>query len=594
MDDPRAARLREVFDRMRAEGRSHAEIMAFADKARSAIAQQDDARRAQLKEKAAGYGRAAAAAEAESISLGDEILKAGSSLTGDLVDTMSLGAYRPVRNAIGGLVAPEATAQLQRDEAEIQGAEGYGLASGVVRGAGMGMGAPAKIAEGAAHILPSVTSRLARAAIAGGTVGGLSAAGESASAGAPLDETAANAALGAAVGAGTSAAFALPGEVGRAAKAKLTDRRTHMGRIVTDYRRGVESGRYETPEFKAEATGREGINEAADEAARAITDANVGDLAAARQEYRSGLGGIVSKHGQKQIDVSGVHGALDSLTAENTVNGVTADQGLQGAIEKVRSMTSKPSVVTAQGKRVPLPANVTPEAAAEMAEQLGGRVESEPVSTVGELLKTKKVVQDLAEFGKPVTPDNRPYRVVYGKLAEAAEQAVPEVGPLNKRFATTLSNLERANAILYGQETPEVQQRPAAERAAASRLGRVGDDTQAATGASARQIAELRAMDPRYAQQIENVELKKAHVGTRFGAPHLSTHIERAALSGLIHNATAAGARVGFPVADIASRLSMDPELVSRMSTNPIMAAYLVDRARQRDLASKLLSGGRR
>lgn len=378
----------------------------------------------------------------------------------------------------------------------------------------------------------------------------------------------------------------------------------------------VSGGVYETPEMQALPEGKEGYNQLAYEEGQRITAHNDAKLKNARSDYGQQIGQHLAANGDNIHFVVDTHNLLDRLAEENSINGVTGDPHLANAIDKTRQMLTKeiaprqalsPLVHTPRpppdsvppgfagtgavdefgapvtepgakghktvggktnpGGRQPSMAYAKTEAAGppQLPVEMTGNSARQPLQseewpavTVPDLIKTKRIVDGLAEHGMPATPENRPYRMIAGSLARELEAVDPNIAQLNKRYAGTMSDLERSNDVIYGSDRAETPTRAAKERRAAGFLGRIGDDTQAGTIA-APQLRELADADPVYAKAFERVKAKKAQERLRYGYPEISTNIEKAGHSFVRQNLDAAKARIALPIAEAAGRIGPSP-----------------------------------
>jgi hypothetical protein len=169
-----------------------------------------------------------------------------------------------------------------------------------------------------------------------------------------------------------------------------------------------------------------------------------------------------------------------------------------------------------------------------------------PAVKVRDLVKVKRIVNDLAEHGQPATAENRPYRMIASSLGRELEQIDPEIAGINQHYAAEMAKLERQNDIIYGANKADVGTRAARERRAALFLGRAG--------ASARQMDEVAALAPENQDAITKIRAKKAEERLRYGFPRVSTSIERAPHHFVAHNLEAVKARIALPVAEAMGR----------------------------------------
>ncbi len=247
------------------------------------------------------------------------------------------------------------------------------------------------------------------------------------------------------------------------------------------------------------------------------------------------------------------------------------------------------------------PAAVTPRAT---------RMVDVPEVTAEDLVKIKKYISAKADWNNPGTAENHHFREMYGALVKDAEAIDPRIGQINKQYGATMEGLKRVNDILFGKNRTDIADRAASEKQAALKLGRVGDETQAAT-AEAPQIEELRKADPVYAQMLRLLEAKKAQERARFGEPEVSTGFEKGQHRAAGHGAarlglgvlgakvgsvfgpvgTAAGAALGYKAADVLRnpiandlrlKLPAAKFIGSRQGLGPGLSAVEAARAEQR------------
>lgn len=380
----------------------------------------------------------------------------------------------------------------------------------------------------------------------------------------------ANRVQGGDVGAGAliGGAMGIPSAVGagaRSARTALRNPQREMGRVIRSLDEAKASGVMETPEFKALPKGAPGFNQAATTAEEQLATHNETLLKDARQQYQKDLADITATHADRHHLVSETAGTIDKLAAENTVNGVVGDEHLAKALDKVGRMIAKDTgVPTAHGANVTVPA-----------------------VKVGDLLKIKRLVANEADYGNPATPETRPYRILDKTIGRDLEGVDPRVGEMNAKYAATMDQLEKSNEILYGAQSPDINRSISKQKRARGMLGRVGDETQAATLA-AKDVEDLKALDPRYKEIVASVEAKKAVERSRFGLPHVSRRIEHLPFAFMQQNATALGAHVIDPAL---ARLSGSPSSVPAGA--PMALFRAAEEKRRRDAAmAASLSGG--
>lgn len=377
----------------------------------------------------------------------------------------------------------------------------------------------------------------------------------------------------------------------------LRDVKAAGGEINTaPWKEPVQGGVYESPEMTDLKKGRAGVNEAANNAQESMRGHNRQKLGTARSDYGTELDSILQENATKRVRPHGAYDALDKMEAENkTSDGKVIDASKARFVADIRALlTSKvkaegivppgpEETPTAAGVRprmsgradaplknlppgvnnikistagdVPLnklpgvpglsdpdltagldkTMQVNPEAKPEVVGS--GRTIDAPVVRVDDMLKVKKYIDTKADWANPATAESRPYRELYKALATDAEAVDARIGPLNKKFGQTTEGLKDANDILYGKHKADIADREAASKHATLKLGRIGDDTQAATSEAA-QLEKLRKMDPKYAEMLRLIEAKKAQERLRYGAPEVSTGMEKGQ-----HNAAQHGAR---------------------------------------------------
>lgn len=536
--------------------------------------------------------------------------QAGMTGLGDALNTATLGGYKAARNAIGNAVAPEATAQANQAEdqlhADLNKTTGGQILGGMAPALGYMIGAPEQIARGisagvgaAGRAAPGALGRLLSArpvsgALTGVGVGAATTGGQAITEGddveAALSKAKQSAKIGAVLGGAAGSVSALAGK----GRQMLRNPQGETGRTIQALDEAKASGVMESPDFKALPKGAAGFNQAATAAEEQLAAHNETLLKQARQQYQSDLAAILSDTGGEPATpvrrplaplvsqpgsrraaeraftggdfdeatgaghttmggdtvanprggtppkqaisdryhiVSETADTIDKLAAENTVNGVTGDEHLAKALDKVSRMITKDTGVMDSG-----------------ASKASGEFESitAPAVKVSDLLKIKKLVANEADYGNPATPETRPYRILDKTIGRDLESIDPRIGEMNKRYAESMEQLEKSNEILYGAQSPDINRSISKQKRARGLLGRVGDETQAATLA-AKDIADLKALDPKYKEIVAPVEAKKAVERSRFGLPNISRRIENLPFGMIKQNVTALGAHVIDP-----------------------------------------------
>lgn len=329
------------------------------------------------------------------------------------------------------------------------------------------------------------------------------------------------------------------GGAGRGKAEAIRDPKTLSGRTLARIKAGggevrtlgsapVRGGIYEDPELLSRPYGRAGVNEQADQAQLRILEENRRTLAKLRSDYGTQQDAILAKHAKASYDFRPLHGELALLEQGITAsNGTTTDPALKAAIDQIRTATT--SIPGALGRR--------PTAS----------------GTVSDLIKLQRAVKARANYGQPATVESGPYRILDEILAKEGEAIDPALGPLRQQYRQGIESLKDANDYLFGKREPDIADSAAKERAAALRLGRVGDETQAATGAADRQLEEFRKINPFYQKQVSLVEAKKNLERLRYGEPEVPQPIEKGmgmAAAGAAHHVSlgAIGYKLGGPL----------------------------------------------
>lgn len=363
------------------------------------------------------------------------------------------------------------------------------------------------------------------------------------------------------------------GAVGGAATGKaldLHDPRKMSGRVLGSVERDngqikpfgepIRGGRYEDPALADLKTGRAGMNEHAGNKEAEIKDYNREKLGTARQAYGVESDAILAEHADELHPATQTQDVLSKMEARAKLSsGKVADKPLHKFVQEVRDLIS---TETDQVDREHLKA--TGEA----------RVLTKPEVQVGDLIKVKQMVADAAEWGSPATRDNAPYRLISHALSADAASVDPRIAELNKNYGATMEDLKAANDILYGRAAVDVKDSAAKSKGAALKLGRIGDDTQAAT---TDRLGELRSLDPKYEEVAQSLERKKNLERLRYGEPEVSTGFEKGQHRAVKHGVGAAvakgvgaiaGLHVGGPIGAIAGAAL--PSAVSALAQNPL------------------------
>lgn len=414
-----------------------------------------------------------------------------------------------------------------------------------------------------APIAKGVIGRIAASGLTGAASGAAGGASDAAVQGRDVaDEAKSGAVLGGALGVGGR----VLGE-GISAGQKLVRKIPWVG----DYLAAKDAGTYARPDMARLPGNEAGVQQVVDRAQTTMTARNAEKLGQAGTAYAAEAGAakaaIPEQSSQAAVD------KLYELSASNRSvrSGKIRDADLEKAINETFERL-----------------DIGPD----------GNVH------IDDLLAARRRIGDLAEFNSPATKDNRPFREIYKSLNDTIEN--PGLRAADAKFSGQKAESERFTDVLTGTEegnisrgvradgTPDV--RAAKERTAAARLKRLGDSTVAGT-TEARQLEEIRNMDPAYAEQMALVEAQKAKAATAFGAPQVQSSLPR--LIGKLpgaplveQNARWLGARVAGPLLDAAGNVV--ESIAEPMVTNPVVRGAIQDRERQRRLSDRVKSGGKR
>lgn len=466
------------------------------------------------------------------------------------VDSVSLGALGPEamlerakanyfdkqRMAQSGLMtSPNAVNQAKRDyEAALQAskdAQDHKIAgvAGSISGGLMSPGG--KLARGITD-LPMAAKGMAAAAkggIAGGAGAALDAGGRALIEGKSLGQAGEDAGLAGTLGGILGTALPLYGAV-------LRDPRALTGEYVQALERG--RGFLNSAENAAlKKDGPRAIGQLAD-----IEGEKLGAMQVAKRE--GALERIASAEENlptamnEPIDVTGVHNRLDQAVRRYS-NQRPAMPGVEKTIEEdikpnlsrvtaqeIKPVMSKPQssgMVGPDGK--PLPAQPGKVTGFEPGEEI-----SSPQATPADLLMQRRMARKQSQPGMPETPENAPYREIYGHLQDAThDPALPDnIGPRlaasDADFSRDMAKLAEGNELILGKDNARaVTDSLAAKRAAAGRLTQGLKDTQAG-GAQLRNLEKIRELGPEYAESVDRVMAKIAEQGSKFGLPRVFSH----------------------------------------------------------------------
>jgi hypothetical protein len=413
-------------------------------------------------------------------------------------DAASAPGYRAGGNLVGAVIPGAASLAGKGGAALAERALGGVAAHGAMSGAAMGAARGVLGYEAGA-----VPAAAAQAAIAGQS---------------PLDAAreAATNPLGLALAGGGGAI----GGAGRGAAAKIRDPKHLTGRVLQDVEAGggrvrmfgkpVEGGVFEAPELTDLKEGRAGVNELAQRSVGRIVQAHGDRLAQAREAFGEAADQIIAEQGDRHVPTLNTHQALDAVDAENTVNGIVGNDRVASATAKLRQM-----LTTDTGQ---LDAQASAAAGKPITVQA-------PAVKAGDLIKTRKLVNRM--WRQTQDPSEKH---VFGQalngLAEDAAAVDPRIGQMNATFKQEMQQLSQANDALFGRAKPDIRDTEGARAAAAGRLGRLGDDTQAGTLGEDR-MRHASEASPDVAREALLNRSKKAQERLRYGgAGETSTSIE--------------------------------------------------------------------
>lgn len=353
---------------------------------------------------------------------------------------------------------------------------------------------------------------------------------------------------------------------GAAGKATaIRDPNTPSGRIIADIeaagpgvkitKRGesARGGLFEKPEMQAHPLDRQGNIKFAGESVDRSIHAADARYEAAQEAWGKKAGQILAEHHPDEIyKADTTHGVLDAIENDNTVNGVAGDEGIAKAVGKVRRM------LTSQTDEV------DPVASANAGKVI---YKTEPGGTISDIMKTRKMLNRLAR--KATEPADRfVYGEVLDSLAEDAAAIDPRIGELNGEYRAAMQKLTAANDAMFGQAKPYLRDTEAARAAAAGRMSRVGDPTQAGPLADMR-LDRFANAAPENAAELRMMRARKAATRLNYGEPETSTSFEKGISRGVergAHKAAAAvvghalagpvGAALAYPAGEALSNLS--------------------------------------
>lgn len=237
-------------------------------------------------------------------------------------------------------------------------------------------------------------------------------------------------------------------------------------------------------------------------------------------------------------------------------------------------------------------------------------------NTVGPTLGRRKAIGRQANFGSPVTtPEERANQEIYGSYREAVHEASPEIRAADERFSKYATKRDRRRDIIYNTEdavgqpatlpaeapaTPTAGDelvgdtgqfqpaqpviRPGKEKLGVRNLERYGDVKSKPGREAQPYLEELARQDPEFRAALDFIADKSAFEATRFGAPHLPTHLSDATAFGgklrfLGQNLDATKAQLLDPAARAAAKLKLAAPFSGSVS-DQLLSAKDKDRER--------------
>jgi hypothetical protein len=404
----------------------------------------------------------------------------------------------------------------------------------------------------------------------------------------------------------TTGALGALGGAAQGHAAGIRDPHNLSGRVLQDVEAaggkvgigGPRGGLFEAPEFTELDKGRAGINALAGKSAERIAADNAERLTKAREAFGDAADHIIAEHGDRHVPTLNTHQALDSIDAENTVNGVIGNDKVASATAKLRQMlTTETGQLDAQASAAAgKPVMVTA-----------------PAVKAGDLIKTRKLVNRMLRQTQEPS-EKHVFGQALNGLAEDAAAVDPRIGQMNAAFKQEMGQLSTVNEALFGQRRPELNGAMSASQQAAGRLGRVGDETQAGTLAQQRMQSAADA-SPQVQRELLLNRAKKAQERLRLSGDETSTSIEKgagnavhrgvkhavgAAIGGMLGHTVGGpvGAAVGSAAGTAAAGLAANPlalklrlglplaDAAGRLAGRPAFTANrLVELARQRNEA---------
>lgn len=292
--------------------------------------------------------------------------------------------------------------------------------------------------------------------------------------------------------------------------------------IMRDFFRGVSSGHYQTPKFKGERGGAEGIDDTARESLDTIMTRKAAKGKRASDDYHA------------EMTPEELHKELDRQDMIRQL-----EEGRKQSLNVDTEIPNRAAVTAAYDDEI--------AKFGDESRQVGGAGEKHweriPITAHG-TLQRRRALKDEA-FGSPnPSPEERAKQSVYQTFRGAVHNASPKIKAADEKYTAYAKQAERENDILFNTEenvipgagsgAPETalpieaaddlaetvgkgeKLRVAKDRSARKTLKRYGTDVTEPALSAQPYLDELADMDPAYRQALEQIALKKAYEGTRF------------------------------------------------------------------------------
>ena len=199
-----------------------------------------------------------------------------------------------------------------------------------------------------------------------------------------------------------------------------------------------------------------------------------------------------------------------------------------------------------------LPTGFEPDPAQNVNRVVGfapGEVTQGAIAPKRDVLAQRRAIRKQMGHPGPLTPENAPYREIYGDVSEATHEAIPRLRPIDADYEADMKHLARGAELIWGQDSGHATvDGEAAKRVAASKLTQALKETQAG-GANLRLLERIRDLGPEYAGPVDRVAGVVADRSTRFGMPNTFGHSAKWMYQFPIQQANALAVRGVLPVA---------------------------------------------